>query len=108
MMDFFRKHWFDIGGALSVVVIASVFANRGSISLYQLAIWLNLAALFFHQMEEYRIAGTFPGMVNRVMYCSNRPDRYPLNANTAFFVNVFVGWGSYFLAAVFAEKAVWL
>lgn len=70
--------------------------------------WLSLISLFFHQLEEYRIVGTFPGMINKVMYNSELPDRYPLNTNTSFVINVFVGWVFYFLAAIFAEKAVWL
>jgi hypothetical protein len=47
-------------------------------------------------------------MVNSVMFGSPQPDRYPLNANTALIINVLVGWLTYFLAAVLAEKAVWL
>lgn len=70
--------------------------------------WLSLVSLFLHQLEEYRIVGTFPGMVNSVMFNSKLPDRYPLNTNTAFYVNVVVGWTSYILAAILAEKAIWL
>lgn len=70
--------------------------------------WLSLVSLFFHQLEEYRIAGTFPGMMNHVMFHSEFPDRYPLNTNTALIVNVVVGWLFYFLAAFFGEKAIWL
>lgn len=36
------------------------------------------------------------------------PDRYPLNTNTSLYVNVFTGWGSFFLAAWLGDKAVWL
>lgn len=36
------------------------------------------------------------------------PDRYPLNTNTALFINVVVGWAFYFLAAILAERAIWL
>jgi hypothetical protein len=64
--------------------------------------------LFFHQLEEYRIVGTFSGMVNSVMFKSDIPDRYPLNMNSALYVNAFVGWLTYVLAAIFAEKAIWL
>lgn len=70
--------------------------------------WLSLVSLFFHQMEEYRVVGTFPGMMNTVMYKSKMPDRYPLNNNTSFYINVFVGWGFYLFAALLAEKAIWL
>jgi hypothetical protein len=75
---------------------------------YQCVMWLSLVSLFFHQLEEYRVVGTFPGMLNTAMYKSEIPDRYPLNTNTALFVNVVVGWAFYFFAAFFAEKAIWL
>ncbi len=64
--------------------------------------------MFLHQFEEYRYPGYFPGMMNTVMFSSEQPDRYPLNTNISFIVNVFIGWLSYLLAAVFGEKALWL
>jgi hypothetical protein len=106
-MNWFRKHWFDLGGIFAMIVLAYVFTNT-HLTAYQQLLWLSLVALFFHQLEEYRIAGTFPGMVNRVMYQSDIPDRYPLNAQTAVYVNVYFGWVCYFLAALLAEKAIWL
>jgi len=107
-MNTLRKHWYDIGGALSVLVLGFAALQFKTLSHYQLLMWLSLVSLFFHQLEEYRIVGTFPGMVNTAMYKSNLPDRYPLNTNTSLYVNIIVGWLFYFLAAVFAEKAVWL
>jgi len=107
-MNILKKHWYDIGGVLSVVIIIFLFFNYSSITNYQLIMWISLISLFYHQLEEYRIVGTFPGMVNKVLFKSEMPDRYPLNYNTAFYVNVVVGWFSYFLAAIFAEKAIWL
>jgi len=107
-MNFLRKHWYDLGGFLSIVVLAYLFICRHNLTNYQLVMWLSVVSLFFHQLEEYRIAGTFPGMLNIVMYNSKAPDRYPLNTNTSLIINVFVGWLFYFLAAILAEKAVWL
>ncbi|MEN0095853.1 MAG: HXXEE domain-containing protein [Pedobacter sp.] len=107
-MDFLRKHWYDLGGGLAIIVLGFVFLNFGGLSNYQLLMWLSLVSLFFHQLEEYRIAGTFPGMVNTAMYQSEQPDRYPLNTNTSLIVNTVLGWLFYFLSAVFAERAVWL
>lgn len=103
-----RKHWYDLGGVLALVVLFFIYFRFHSLTDYELLMWLSLVSLFFHQLEEYRIVGTFPGMMNSVMYKSEQPDRYPLNPATAFYINVFVGWGIYFLAAVFAEKAIWL
>ena len=71
-------------------------------------LWVSLISLFLHQSEEYRYPGYFPGMMNTVMFSSKQPDRYPLNTNTAFIINVFVGWSSYLLAAILGEKAIWL
>ncbi len=107
-MNFLRKHWFDIGAILSILVLAFVFLNFKTLSNYQLLMWLSLISLFFHQLEEYRVIGTFPGMLNTVLYKSEIPDRYPLNTNTAFYINVVIGWSFYLLAALFAEKAIWL
>ncbi|MEO6948659.1 MAG: HXXEE domain-containing protein [Ginsengibacter sp.] len=107
-MTILRKHWYDLGGLLSIFVLVYIFLNFKRLTHYQLLMWLSLVSLFFHQLEEYRIAGTFPGMINTVMFKSESPDRYPLNTNTAFLINVFLGWGVYFLAALFAEEAMWL
>lgn len=107
-MDLLRKHWYDFGAFFSVVVFIYVFINYIKLTNYQTLMWLSLASLFLHQLEEYRIVGTFPGMVNTVMYNSKMPDRYPLNTNTAFYVNVVVGWTFYFLAAILGERTIWL
>lgn len=107
-MDFLRKHWYDIAGILAVVTLSGLFIFHNSMTSYQILMWLSLVTLFLHQLEEYRIVGTFPGMVNKAMYNSDLPDRYPLNTNTAFYVNVVIGWGSYLFAAILGEKAVWL
>lgn len=107
-MNLLRKHWYDIGGVCSLIVLFFIYANHPSLTYYQMIMWLSLVSLFFHQLEEYRIAGTFPGMVNRVMYNSDLPDRFPLNTNTAVYVNVFMGWATYLLAAILGEKAIWL
>ncbi len=107
-MNLLRKHWYDIGALLSVLVFLYIFINHSNLTNYQTLMWLSLVSLFLHQLEEYRIAGTFPGMVNTLLYNSKMPDRYPLNTNTSFYVNVVVGWTLYFLAAIVAENAIWL
>ncbi|MCW3076362.1 MAG: hypothetical protein JWO32_971 [Bacteroidetes bacterium] len=107
-MNLLRKNWYDLGVFLSIVVSIYIFINHHNLTNYEILMWLSLVSLFLHQAEEYRLAGTFPGMVNTVMYNSKMPDRYPLNTNTAFYVNVVVGWTFYFLAAMLAERAIWL
>lgn len=107
-MSFLRKHWFDLGGILALVLVFYMIFYFGELSQYQTIVWLSLLSLLLHQLEEYRIVGTFPGMVNQVMFKSEQPDRYPLNTNSALMVNVIMGWTLYFLAAILAEKAIWL
>ncbi|WP_461151493.1 HXXEE domain-containing protein [Spirosoma pulveris] len=107
-MDFLRKHWFDLGAGIGLLTSLWVCREFVHLTTYQVVMWVSLLSLFAHQVEEYRLVGTFPGMVNKVMYRSPMPDRYPLNTNTALYINAFVGWGTYFLAAWLAEKAVWL
>ncbi len=105
-MRFLRLHWFDVGMILAVIV-----AGRLPVSGVQgvkLILWLNLVSLFLHQFEEYRYPGYFPGMLNSVLYSSRQPDRYPLNTNSSFVINVVIGWAIYLAAAIFAEKALWL
>src|SRR5665213_1314091 len=91
-MNTLRKHWYDLGGILSVIVLVLVFINAKKLTAYELLMWLSLVSLFFHQLEEYRIGGTFPGMLNNVLFHSSQPDRYPLNTNTALIINVVIGW----------------
>lgn len=107
-MKFFRNHWYDIGAVLLIVLLIHISLEYSRLTNYQLLMWCSLASLFLHQLEEYRIAGTFPGMINSVVFKSPQPDRYPLNTNTSFLINVLEGWLLYFLSAYFAEKAVWL
>jgi hypothetical protein len=105
-MDFMRRHWFDVGILFACVVSAFLLIIR--LQPLPLLLWISLVSLFVHQFEEYRYPGYFPGMVNTVMFNSKEPERYPLNANSALIINVLVGWLSYFLAALFATKALWL
>jgi hypothetical protein len=105
-MNALRYHWFDLGMGLALAVLAMMVAAMPT--GLALLLWLNLAALFLHQFEEYRFPGYFPGMMNRVMFDSKQPDRYPLNANSALVINLGVGWLFYFLAALFNERALWL
>lgn len=107
-MNYIRNHWFDIGGITAVVMLAVLLLSYQNLSDYQLLMLLNLTALFLHQLEEYRWPGTFPGMLNRVMFNSDQPDRYPLNSNTSLIVNVFVGWTVYLLAIIAGSSLVWM
>lgn len=107
-MNYIRSHWFDMGGITAIVMLAVLLFSYQKLSDYQLLMLLNLTALFLHQLEEYRWPGTFPGMLNRVMFNSDLPDRYPLNSNTSLIINVFAGWSVYLLAIIAGSSLVWM
>lgn len=106
MLNAFRYHWFDVGVLLAAILGASLFyAQPKGMTL---VMWLSLGSLFLHQAEEWRYPGYFPAFVNAVMFKSDMPDRYPLNANSGMMINVILGWGVYFLAALYWERMPWL
>ena len=70
-MNVLRQHWFDIG--LGLALITGAFLAFSSLSPLLLLLWINLIALFFHQFEEYRYPGYFPGMMNKVMFSNPQP-----------------------------------
>jgi hypothetical protein len=108
MLGLLKRHWFDLGSMLAAITLLLVLLLHPGLSAYQTVLWLSFASLCLHQMEEYRIPGTFPGMINSVMFKSDRPDRYPLNMRSAMVINTGLGWCTYLLAALFAERTVWL
>lgn len=69
-MEFWRKHWFDIGGGLAVVLGGWLIRHYQTLSTLQVILWLSLISLLLHQVEEYRWPGYFPGMINRAVYHS--------------------------------------
>lgn len=104
-MRFLRNHWYDLAPALALATGLYILKVRPG--MIELLLWLNLIALLLHQFEEYRIPGHFPEMINRVLFSSRRPDRFPLNTNTSLIVNT-GGWLIYFLSALLADRALWL
>lgn len=106
IINYFRYHWFDLALILAVMLGATLFLIRPT--GMALLLWLSLGSLFLHQVEEWRYPGYFPGMVNKAMFNSDIPDRFPLNANSGMLINVVLGWGGYLLAALFWRQAIWL
>jgi hypothetical protein len=109
-MDFMRRHWWNVAGVMALAGLLWFGLSHdwsGGLSLGDV-LWLSLISLWVHQFEEYGWPGGFPTMLNRVLFASTKPDRFPLNAQSALVVNVGVGWGSYGLAALFGEQLPWL
>lgn len=107
-MRFMERHWFDVGGVLGIVLAIWLAFTGSTMSTLTLLLWLSLLSLLAHQVEEWRWPGWFPGMLNFVLFRSKDPWRFPLNVRSGLVVNVVVGWLGYLLAAVLAERALWL
>lgn len=106
-MSYIRKHWFDIGLAMGLFAGIYLIINWSRHSNIQNLLWLSLISLLFHQFEEYRFPGNFPIMLNTVIFSSKKPDRYPLNSQSALLINVFIGWVPYLLAAIWGDIFLW-
>ena len=59
-----------------------------------------------HEFEEYGWPGGEPAIMNKVIQPSDRPDRYPLNQNSAMIVNV--AWYPFALVALVFQHQIWL
>jgi hypothetical protein len=107
-MRFMERHWFDVGGVLGIALAIWLVVAGSGMTTITLLLWLSLLSLFAHQVEEWRWPGWFPGMLNVVLFRSADPWRFPLNVRSGLIVNVVVGWFAYLLAALLAERALWL
>jgi Protein of unknown function with HXXEE motif len=107
-LRFMERHWFDVGGVLGIVLAIWLAFTGSTMSTLTLLLWLSLLSLLAHQVEEWRWPGWFPGMLNVVLFRSKDPWRFPLNIRSGLVVNVVVGWFGYLLAALLAERALWL
>ena len=111
-MRSFFAYWPRVGLALAAVLVAVLAAlavtDPDRLSDPRLVAAVSLVTLLLHQTEEYVWPGGFPQMVNRVMFRSDQPDRYPLDQRTSWIVNVALGWTLYALAVLVVEPAPWL
>ena len=100
----YRENWFNVGAVLAVVIAGALALSHRRLSRSRLYSALNLAALMVHQFEEYGFPGYFPGMLNGGMFKSDKPDRYPLNTDSALIVNAVLGYPFYLLPVLFPKR----
>lgn len=108
MIKFVGQHWYDFGGLLLLAIVSFLIFNHESLSQLRVILLISFISLLLHELEEYRFPGSFPHMINTVMFHSDTPDRFPLNTKTAFIINVCLGWSIYILAILFADNALWI
>ncbi|MBT8338474.1 MAG: HXXEE domain-containing protein [Desulfatitalea sp.] len=107
MLGFYRRHWFDIGGVLAVVVGVVLLLKWKTLPYIQLLMALNFFTLLLHQFEEYRWPGGLPGQMNGGLHKSDMPDRYPANPHSLMLLNT-VGAYPFYLLPVFFPDVIWL
>ena len=106
-MRSYRDDWFNVGALLATAIAGALALSHRRISRPRLFSALNLAALMVHQFEEYGFPGYFPGLLNGGVFKSDKPDRYPLNTNSALIVNAVAGYPFYLLPVLFPKRR-WL
>lgn len=106
-MNYLRHYWQDIGGIVGVVVCIGLFFQYQHIQELQVILWLSFVAILFHQFEEYRWPGYFPGVFNIVIFKSENPDKYPLNSHSAMVINILIAYGFYLLPIFFIDQ-IWI
>ena len=102
-MPNYRDNWFKVGAVVAVVIAGALALSHRRLSRPRLYSALNLAALMVHQFEEYGFPGYFPGMMNGGIFKSDKPDRYPLNTDSAMIVNAALGYPFYALPVLFPK-----
>jgi Protein of unknown function with HXXEE motif len=100
----YRDNWFNVGAVLAMAIAGALALSHRRLSRPRLFSALNLAALMVHQFEEYGFPGYFPGMLNAGVFKSDKPERYPLNTNSALIVNAVVGYPFYLLPVLFPKR----
>lgn len=103
----YRDNWFKVGSVLAMVVAGTLALSHRRLSRPRLFSALNFAALLVHQFEEYGVPGYFPGHFNAGILKSEKPDRYPLNTNSALIINTAIAYPFYLLPVLFPKRR-WL
>lgn len=106
-MNYLRNYWQDIGGIVGVGVCIVLFSQHQHMQELQVILWLSFVAILFHQFEEYRWPGYFPGVFNIVIFKSANPDKYPLNSHSAMVINILIAYGFYLLPIFFVDQ-IWM
>jgi Protein of unknown function with HXXEE motif len=108
VMDFMRKNWYYIGGVLFIILAMVLAYLWNDITTLQRLLMMSFMALLVHQFEEYGWPGGFPAVMNIAWQPSgDKPDSYPLNRQSALFVNVIIAYPFYILAIIF-PNLIWL
>ncbi|MDO4552204.1 MAG: HXXEE domain-containing protein [Bacillota bacterium] len=104
----YRENWFYFGGAYFVILAFAMGFWGSHFSHIQVILTYSFMALLIHQFEEYALPGGFPAVWNMAVNKEKeRPERFPLNKNSSFIVNVILAY-PFYLVPIFLPKVIWL
>jgi len=107
-MEFYRHHWYHIGGILFVALAFFMGFWGNLFSQIQVILIFSFMALLIHQFEEYACPGGFPAIFNIAVLGEKRvPERYPLNTNQCLITNVFLAY-PFYVIPIFFPNLIWL
>jgi len=105
-MVWYRRNWYWVGGLFAAGALVYLAVAWSSLDVLQRALLAGFALVPAHELEEYGWPGGEPAIMNKVIQPSDRPDRYPLNQNSAMVVNV--SWYPFALVALIFQHQIWL
>lgn len=106
-MKFIRRHWYNIGMLIALVLIITLPFTLSNMNFLQIVLYLNFIVILIHQFEEYGFPGGEPVIMNSYLQTSSKPNRYPLNQNSAMVTNVVCAY-IFYLLPVFFHNIIWL
>jgi hypothetical protein len=102
LLQNWRNKWYYVGGILFVGLAYYMALFGNDLPGAQKIMILSFMGLMVHQFEEYAVPGGFPPMWNIVFNGEKEvPDRYPLNKQSTFFVNIVGAYPMYLIAICF-------
>lgn len=105
-MKFVRRNWYSIGLVIGIISAMILPFGWKGMSVVQRLLYLNFIAMTVHQFEEFGFPGGMPILLNAEKMKSERPDRYPQNANSVMIGNMLTVYGFYLLP-VFFPNQIW-
>lgn len=106
-MKTLRRHWYNIGAVVAIGMMVYLFFYWKEIIVLQKLLIMSFIAILIHQFEEYGFPGGEPAIMNMVLQASEKPERYPLNQNSAMITNVLASY-VFYLIPIFFPNIIWL
>jgi hypothetical protein len=102
MSETAADNWPRVAAVAAPVSTAAWLAARGRLTPEQQWRWAAMPVLLWHQVEEWVWPGGFMEWLNRDVFGSSQ-QHVPLDPETAFTVNVRIGWSMSVAASAFGD-----